>query len=126
MWQGSTTSPFERRRASELANAVKGDRQGRPKITVLDAQEDEPAFWELLGGKGPVASAAAGGSDEVKVEVEKSLWRLSDADGGALLTLSEQARGASLRRDQLDANDVFFVDLGHTLYVWIGYVMEIR
>jgi hypothetical protein len=124
VWQGSSTSPFERRKASELANAVKGDRQGRPKITVLDSQEDEPAFWDLLGGKGPVANAAAGGSDadDAKSAVEKSLWRLSDADG--VLTLNEQARGV-FKRDQLDSNDVFFVDLSHTVYVWIGCV-ELR
>jgi gelsolin len=48
----------------------------------------------------------------------KSLWRLSDASG--VLTMSELAR-ERFGKDQLNSDDVFFVDMGHTVYVWIGY-----
>ena len=45
--------------------------------------------------------------------------RGEDAHTDGLFTLSEQARG-QVSRAQLDSADVFFVDLGHTVFVWVG------
>ncbi len=66
MWQGSSTGPFEKRKAIEVSTALKTDRQGRPEVTVLDHDDANPAFWTVLGGgaaPADVALAAAAGAD---------------------------------------------------------------
>ncbi len=61
---------------------------------------------------------AAGADSAVGKAPPKSLWRLSDNSG--VLTMSELAR-ERFGKAQLSSDDVFFVDVGHTVYVWIGY-----
>ena len=43
--------------------------------------------------------------------------RLSDASGD--LQMTEEGQG-SIGRDKLDENDVFILDTGKALYVWVG------
>eukprot|EP00455_Lapot_gusevi_P033631 TRINITY_DN3683_c0_g1_i2.p1 TRINITY_DN3683_c0_g1~~TRINITY_DN3683_c0_g1_i2.p1 ORF type:complete len:367 (+),score=176.05 TRINITY_DN3683_c0_g1_i2:64-1164(+) len=118
VWQGSSSGPFEKSKAIEVATAIKNDRQGRPHVTVVPSGDEGDAFWAALGGRGAVRSAAAGGADDDQKDYSKGLWRLTDSQNG-VLTIGQVAEG-SLARGALDSSDVFFVDVGHTLYVWIG------
>ncbi|CAM9522754.1 unnamed protein product [Chrysoparadoxa australica] len=117
-WNGTEAGVFEKRQANEIIAAVKSDRKGKPSTQILDGEEECDEFWALLGGMGEIASAEAGGPDDVEGG-EKKLLKLSDESGS--LELSEVASGDSVSKDLLDTNDVFLLDdRGLALFVWVG------
>jgi len=81
----------------------------------LDGLEENEAFWKFLGGK--PASVAPATSDDIKIEKVKILYRLSDESGA--LTKTKVGEGG-LKKSLLDSKDVFILDVGHTVWVWIG------
>jgi hypothetical protein len=100
---------------------MEGERNGKTKGRVVDEGEEDEEFWKVLGGKGPVASAEAGGSDVEAASigsVEKTLLRISDASGG--MDVSEVAKGTKIQKSLLDSNDVFILDAGHEVFAWVG------
>ena len=47
-------------------------------LTRIDEGGEEPKFWDFLGGKGAISSAAEGGDDlaaEAQVKGQKALFR---------------------------------------------------
>jgi len=117
-WNGPKGGIFEKRKAQDVVNDIREKRQGKPKCTILDGLEDDEAFWKLLGGKPTKEQLPKETPDDDKQKVlVKSLWRLSDATGD--LKLSEVASG-SFKKNQLDGSDVFLIDTGDTLFVWVG------
>jgi len=99
-------------------------RAQRPRQDQVNEQGSEDSdFWEKLGGQGPIKTAEEGGRDEdvgqkSNAKFEKKLFRLSDASGSLQLTL--EAAGAAININKLDPNDVFILDIGTEVFVWIG------
>ena len=117
-WNGTESGVFEKRKGNQVCQVIRDDRQSRPEFQVLDGEEECDAFWSLLGGMGPIRSAAEGGDDRDAVEATKRMMRLSDASGS--LTMTEVASGKVMKSD-LTSDDVFLVDdSGMCLYVWVG------
>lgn len=117
-WNGTTAGVFEKRKAQEVADSIREDRNGRPKFLVLDGMEECEEFWSLLGGMGPVKTAEQGGKDSEVDKLPKRMTRLSDASG--TMTMTEVASG-KISKSMLDTNDVFLVDNGGvSLFVWVG------
>jgi hypothetical protein len=114
-WNGRTAGIAEKRKATEIAENLKKDRNGKPKVQILDGLEACEPFWKLLGGK--PASVAPATPDDVKVEKVKVLYRLSDESGE--LKKTKVAEG-SVKKSQLETKDVFILDCGHMVWVWIG------
>jgi len=116
-WNGSKAAIAEKRKAQEVLNGLREERNGKPKAKIIDSNEDDGEFWELLGGKGKIHPEIP---DEKIEEIPKSIWRLSDASGK--LTVEEVANGkGNIKKSKLESDDVFFVDNGHmTVYVWVG------
>jgi hypothetical protein len=114
-WNGRTAGIGEKRKASEILQNLKKDRNGKPKSQVLDGLEDCEGFWKLIGGK--PASLAPATSDDIKVEKCKILYKLSDESGA--LKKTKIAEG-SVKKSQLESKDVFILDVGHIVWVWIG------
>eukprot|EP00968_Pinguiococcus_pyrenoidosus_P024778 scaffold5043_cov115-Pinguiococcus_pyrenoidosus.AAC.1 len=76
----------------------------------------------LLGGEGPVASAEEGNVLANRLVDEEAgdepvLYKLSNSDDQLLF--SEVARG-NLRMSMLESSEVFVVDDGSEIFVWIG------
>lgn len=117
-WNGTKAGVFEKRKANEVCSYIRDSRSSKPKVTVLDGTEKNDAFWNVIGGYGPVKSADEGGSDDAVSGTEKKLLRLSSADGS--LKLTEVAKG-TLRKSMLTSDAVFLVDLaGTSLFVYVG------
>jgi len=117
-WNGSDAGIPEKRKANDVAAQIREERLGKPHITVLDGLEDNPAFWDIVGDKTQVKSAAEGGDDsKVAHNHVKKLLKVSDASGK--LEMTEVASG-HFNKDLLDTNDVFIVDTEASLYVWVG------
>lgn len=81
----------------------------------MNKQDDSTnEFWSLLGGRvASIKSAAEGGSDDKPVSV-KHMSRLSDATG--TLEITE----VPFARNSLHTSDVFIVDVGSEVFVWVG------
>jgi len=116
-WYGESCSPFEKLAANLAAESLESDRHGAAKATV----EIDAAFWEKLGGEGPITSKDDAGEALPKLEPagEGVLYKLSDASGG--LSISEVARG-DLKKDMLSSDDVYMVDPspGAEVIIWVG------
>jgi len=116
-WNGKTAGINEKRKANEIIQALKKDRNGKPKSKVLDDLEDDETFWKLLGGKPGPGQIAKATSDDIKVEKVKVLFELSDKSGELKQTkVGENA----VKKSMLNTNEVFILDVGHTVYAWIG------
>ena len=115
VWNGDNASPFEKLAANLAAENLESQRAGSAKATTnLD---DE--FWAKLGGEGPVASKEDAGEvlPTVPPVGEGVLFQLSDTTGS--LEINEVGRG-DLTMDMLNSSDVFIVDPGPELLVWLG------
>lgn len=120
-WQGAKCSGQERVKAASLMNAIDNERRGKPvkfQISETDKDDEEEVreFWAGIGGKGPVAQA-----DEMDDKWEEGhqpeLWRCSDAGGQLKLTF--ECKGI-VPKSRLDTNDVFILDVGNEIFVWVG------
>lgn len=71
VWRGAECNKYESAKAVEVSGAIKNERGAKPKVILFkDAEEEEKkAFWEALGGEGPVPSADEGGADELSEKV---------------------------------------------------------
>jgi hypothetical protein len=91
-------------KAAQLCRAIDDEREGKPRVVVLgkllvshpkrpspylwnwicaDEADNDPEkaeFWALLGGFGPVKSAAEGGPDDAAPPSTKKLFRLGATD----------------------------------------------
>lgn len=118
-WNGSKAGVLEKAKAAELVQAIEGEREGRAHGRVVSESDNDEEFWRLLGGKGPVADAAAGGSDlEAEKQHQGELYRLSDASGK--FEFKEVAKGDKIKRSHLDSNDVFILSTGAQVFAWVG------
>jgi len=120
-WNGSKAGLLEKAKGAEITQAIEAEREGHAANRVVDEGQEDAEFWRLIGGKGPVASAAAGGSDveaETAAETEKVLLKLSDASG--TLTFTEVAKGHNVKKGLLESSDVFILDAGVEVYAWVG------
>ena len=117
VWHGKETGPFERRKAIEIAHDIRLFRHGSPKLDVVESGQEDDAFWVEMGGSASQVTAAQQHRRESMPAIPehgKAMWRLSDTNGHMMLT--EEEFGMQV----LDTQDVFFVDVWHTVYVWVG------
>jgi len=113
-WNGSKSSVVERNKAAAVVRGINEERHNKVVHTVHEeGDKDLAEFWQLLGGQKPIAA-------EQKVpepKHKKELYKLSDASGK--LEFTEIGKG-KLARHLLDSNDVFIVDSGYQVFVWVG------
>jgi len=88
-------------------------------VVLIDQMDKDPneEFWQLLGGRGEIG-ADEGGDEEWERKEEKILFQLSDA--GGRMEFNKIAEANRVTRDKLDTRDVFVLDVGMEIFVWIG------
>ncbi|KAG0227731.1 hypothetical protein BGW42_002750 [Actinomortierella wolfii] len=115
-WNGKESSGVERVKAAEYAHGIQSERAGDVKVETFDEGErDQRIFWKALGGEVEVKPAEAVSEEPQYV---KKLYRLSNANGDFEFTL--EAEGPKVNRDLLDSNDVFILNTGSEIFVWVG------
>ena len=118
-WNGAESSVWERQRAGAEAMKIKDSRGVSAAYTQVE--HDSAEFFENLEGTlADVLSADAVEADAV-VKVQKlQLYRLSE-QGDGTMTFSVIATGKhKMKKELLDPTDVFVLDCGPQVYVWIG------
>jgi len=122
-WNGKTSTGLEKNRAGQIARALDDERAGKPTVHVIaegETSADSAAFWKLLGHDAPV-SIPATASKTAAPPTEKVLLKVSDA-GAATgdVQVTKVGSGAEVTKDKLNSGDVFLLDTGKSVYVWIG------
>jgi len=116
-FNGSTSGLFEKHKGGEVVSRIR-EQRGGADVWVVDeaapAPEDEP-FWAILGGRQPIA--AGDSISDAQVDVGNKFYHLSDATGTMVFT---HIGDGTLQRNQLNSDDVYIIDCGHTIVVWIG------
>jgi gelsolin len=112
VWSGSKANSFEKFKAASIAKTIDEERQSLPKVFNLDEDNNEDAFWSLLGGKSQIKNESSVKDEEIKKDV--IMLQLSDQSGQ--IELKEVKPG----KETLNSNDVFLIDIGYELMIWIG------
>jgi len=107
VWNGQGANEDERKCGQTVAKVL----QGKRKINTLDEGKEPSGFWDALGGKGEYASEGY----------------LHEGAREPRLFLGSNASGTfaveeifNYTQEDLDQNDIFFLDTFNELYVWVG------
>ncbi|KAH9494944.1 hypothetical protein Btru_020853 [Bulinus truncatus] len=111
-WNGSGSNKDERFKAQRYMQAIVDERNGKPKVEVLDeGSADQEEFITYLNEQ----------KEEEDVYIcqnrIKELFRLSDASG-QLQFFHEKSD--LINKKDFDSKDVFVLDIKTEIFVWIG------
>jgi gelsolin len=112
-WLGSKANGFEKFDAAILCESIKEERLGKPKIIELEENSRNEEFWGILGGERENTDSPSANNYDSS-QKENSMFRLSEKIG--VLELEQ----IKLDKAALSNQDVFFVDAGNILYIWMG------
>ena len=116
-FNGSKSGMWEKEKARETSANIRSERNGKPSLEVLDDDgKDEHEFWDAIEGKASDITDESPPDAEVKPR-QRALFRCSDKSGKVLF--SKVAQGA-LKKNMLQSKDVFIVDAGIEIFVWVG------
>nr|CAF21863.1 gelsolin [Suberites ficus] len=113
-WNDKTCNKDEKFKAVQYLQTLKSSRSGRTKVESIDEREisDSHKFYSYLHDENEEEE-----DEEDDPNFVKSLFRLSDQSGQLERTLEGTG---SIPRSALDENDVFILDSGKELFVWVG------
>ncbi|OQR92154.1 villin [Thraustotheca clavata] len=121
VWNGPTANRQEKAKALDFVRQVNNnERGGRAQITFLDDEPKNEKFWKTLGGY--INVTKEGLDDDAADKAHRSamkLIKLSDASS-SLKTTDVTPSDGILKKELLSSDDVFIVDAGNALHVWIG------
>lgn len=119
VWQGSKCSPMEKAKAAQVVSEmtlakhieveVLAQTDARSRILANMLGADSVTQHDFKSSR-PLASAAR--------DRPRKLFRLSDASGRLSFDLVKD--GQPIKRDDLDSNDVFLLDIGNAIWIWRG------
>ena len=116
-FNGKTSGMWEKEKARECVVEIRSDRNGKPSLDVLDDDgHDGGEFWAEIHGK-PTDVLEEGPPDAEVRPRQRALFRCSDKSGKIKFTKVAQG---SLKFSMLDSKDVFIVDAGIEIFVWVG------
>jgi len=112
---GKNCGGLERAKAAEFGSHIQSQRPSA-QINVFDEDDHaDPAavkFWEYLGGRKDISAKSV----EQKAPLQKKLFKLKQQ--GTEVSMKEVNGEVSL--GALESNDVFILDNGQHLFVWVG------
>jgi len=113
-WFGDSVSAFEKSKSAQVAHNIQQKRLTFGSCEcILDVEDDNEEFWQLLGGKGEIKPA----EDDIKDLSEsfsEKMYVVSDASG------TTKMKEVPLKQSSLSSDDVCIVDVGKNVYIWVG------
>lgn len=110
-FNGETANKDEKFRATQYVNQLRSERMGKPRLDILEEKSispSHPMYRQLRDGK----------SKEKEDATENTPCMLRVSDAGGRMEMKEVS--SDVDRSKLDSNDVFLVNTGKELFVWIG------
>ena len=113
-WNGSGSNKDERFKAMQFLQGLRSERNGRPNVETLeeDGLYDEHKFYQAL-----TDDEEEDDEDQPDSASTPKLFRVSDEDGSLDMDMVKEG---DLGMGDLDSKDVFVVDAGNELFVWVG------
>mmetsp|Transcript_9167 Transcript_9167/g.11443 ORF Transcript_9167/g.11443 Transcript_9167/m.11443 type:complete len:396 (+) Transcript_9167:372-1559(+) len=132
-WNGKGSNPNEKLKAGGYLDSVVSSRGGECTKEVLEEGQETDEFWALIPGafqvgcmtlaKYDVKAEGAHGDDENVKAFRKVLYRLSDSSGNlkfSRVSKADISKGNRVAKDKLKTEDVYILDDGFMIWVWIG------
>jgi len=119
-FNGLKCSHQEKLKAAQVVVDIKHRRGKKVDLTVIDQDsptDDDDDFWAAIGGRGPIREEPDGDNIE-KHKHELKLLRMTES--GNNLSYEFVAEGAAINPSLFHSDDVYFLDKGYIIYVWIG------
>ena len=114
-WNGKLSSKDEKFKASQFLQQLKAERQGRASVSVFD--EGDSSDMRKLRKILPDEDVPEETEEKEESSFTPRLLRLSDASGSLQFSLVSEG---NLSLASLDSTDVFIVDTGSAVFVWVG------
>ena len=129
--QGDSTNPMEKMKAAGIASSIDDDRGGKPDrqtymMSDIARMED---FWKELGsrpGQGQEVKSAEEGGDDANTNAAsgeagtRRLLQVSDDNAERKVEMKLLGEGEKISRAMVHSKDVFILDDGQEIMVWIG------
>lgn len=112
-WFGTDCSPFEKSKAAQIAHGLSMEGLGHVLVET-DVQDDNEEFWEILGGRGKIKSADEVQDRDLPSEDEVKMYHVREVN--SFLEVTE----VEFSKSSLVSDDVFLIDAGRTVFLWIG------
>jgi len=114
-WFGNESSPFEKSKAGTVAQNLANSIGRRGAHQESDVDDDNEAFWNLLGGKGVIKGTDDFVDTDIPKFAETKMYIINDDDKELTVETVFPAEKSSLVSE-----DVCLIDTGITLFVWVG------
>lgn len=121
VYNGKSANRLEKAKGLEFVRTLNNEgRGGRANITFLEEEPKSAGFWTALGGYVEVTRTGEPDENfERMVKKTTTILRLSDSSSDLTVTDVTPSSGV-LTKDLLKTEDVFIVDVGDAIFVWVG------
>lgn len=121
VFNGKTANRLEKAKGLEFVRKLNNDaRGGRANITFIDEDPKNAAFWSTLGGY--IDVTRVGESDDEHERIARkntTVLHVSDSTSDLRVEDVTPSNGV-LTKSILKTDDVFIVDVGDVVFVWVG------
>ena len=118
-WNGKTCNKDEKFKAVQWLQTIKSERGGKCAVETLDELDIKKTheFYTSLSDEPLDESEKAPAAID---KLAERLFRVSDASGTLKVAEVQTAVPGDIKTTDLDSNDVFIIDGGNNIFVWIG------
>ncbi|TYZ59913.1 hypothetical protein PybrP1_006896 [[Pythium] brassicae (nom. inval.)] len=121
VFNGKSANRMEKAKGLEFVRKLNNDaRGGRANITFMDEDPRNAAFWNALGGFADVTRVGESDDEHERI-ARKSTTVLHVSDSTSALRVEDVTPASGvLTKSLLKTDDVFIVDVGDVVFVWVG------
>jgi len=114
-FNGETATKDEKFKATQYVNIMKSDRQGKPRLDILEERSISPGhrFYKSI----PEGKSKEKEEDDGSPKNEIAIYKISEVSG---ITDFDIVVSGSIDRNELKSNDVFVVNTGTDVFCWVG------
>uniref|UniRef100_M4BDS2 HP domain-containing protein n=1 Tax=Hyaloperonospora arabidopsidis (strain Emoy2) TaxID=559515 RepID=M4BDS2_HYAAE len=121
VYAGKEVNRLEKTKALEFVCKTREDRGGRASVVFIDEDPRNVAFWDALGGFTTVTrSRESDENHEIAVKKSTSVLCVSGSTDDNLKVVEVTPSSGVLTKDILKTEDVFIIDIGNEMFVWVG------
>ncbi|ETL43532.1 hypothetical protein F441_06171 [Phytophthora nicotianae CJ01A1] len=121
LYAGKEANRLEKSKALEFITKTREARGGRADVTFIDEDPENAAFWEALGSFETVTrSGETDEHHENAVKKNTTVLRVSGSTDDNLQVADVTPSSGVLTKDILKTEDVFIIDVGNEVFVWVG------
>eukprot|EP01083_Nonionella_stella_P128445 389243_1 len=130
-YNGDKCNVWEKRKGNQMVDELQNERSIHNKDTVIiegfgDSGGMVDEFWDMLGQKPYSMPPDIAPNDASDVHEEKQNAKVTPSvhkvnDSAGYVQITQVAKSSDrFKRSLLDSKDCFIVDLGYSIYIWVG------